>query len=312
MEQQYRQIPPMPEDYGKRIWYLWGPVILKAAIGIGVGMIAMGVLTMMYMMVDQDMAMAVMQNEDEMLKLYDKILEQYIGASAVIEGVAAVITIPIMLFFFHRDRVKEKQMGVIPNRKAPLWKYAAGLLMALALCLGLNNLIAIGNLSKMSEAYEETIGAFYSSPLPVQVIALGILAPVCEELVYRGLLFKRLRERGTYLQAALYSAMVFGFAHMNMVQMLYGVFTGMMLAYLYEKYGSVKAPIAAHIAMNLLSVLGTEYHLLDWLLADKMRVGIVTVVCAFVASTMFLLVQRIEERPDRPDTPGENENLASA
>ena len=154
--------------------------------------------------------------------------------------------------------------------------------------------------------------AFYSAPLIAQVIALGILTPMCEELVYRGLLFKRLRERGTFMQAALYSAVVFGFTHMNMVQMLYGVFTGMMLAYLYEKYGSVKAPVAAHIAMNLLSILGTEYHLLDWLLEDRMRAGIVTVLCAFVASTMFVLVQRIEEKPDVPGTPGENENLASA
>ncbi len=310
MEQQYRQTPPMtPEDYGKRIWYLWGPIILKAAIGIGVSMIAMGVLTMMYMMMNQDLAMTVMQNEEEMLKLYDKILGQYIGAAAVIEGVAAVITIPVMLFFFHRDRVKEKQMGVIPNRKAPLWKYGAGLLMALALCLGLNNLIAIGNLSKVSESYEATIEAFYSAPLAAQVIALGILTPLCEELVYRGLLFRRLRERGTFLQAALYSSVVFGFTHMNLVQMFYGIFTGMMLAYLYEKYGSVKAPVAAHMAMNLLSILGTEYHLLDWLLEDSMRIGIVTVVCAFVASAMFVLVQRIDERPEGPDT---TENLASA
>ena len=264
------------------------------------------------MAADRDMAMTMMQNQDEMLKLYDKVQEQYMRAAASIEGVAAMITIPVMLFFFHRDRVREKQMGVIPNRKAPLWKYAAGLLMALALCLGLNNLIAIGNLSQMSEAYEEAMEAFYSAPLLVQVTALGILTPMCEELVYRGLLFKRLRERGTYMQAALYSAFVFGFAHMNMVQMLYGVFTGMMLAYLYEKYGSVKAPIAAHMAMNLLSILGTEYHLLDWLLKDRMRIGIVTVVCAFVASTMFVLIQRIEEKPDIPGTSGENENLASA
>lgn len=218
MEQQYRQVPPAPpEDYGKRIWYLWGPVVMKVAIGIGVSSIALGVLYMMYIMAaDRDMAMTMMQNQDEMLKLYDKVQEQYMRAAASIEGVAAMITIPVMLFFFHRDRVREKQMGVIPNRKAPLWKYAAGLLMALALCLGLNNLIAIGNLSQMSEAYEEAMEAFYSAPLLVQVTALGILTPMCEELVYRGLLFKRLRERGTYMQAALYSAFVFGFAHMNM------------------------------------------------------------------------------------------------
>lgn len=313
MEQQFGQVPPMtPENYGKRIWHLWGPIVIKWAIAISVSMISSGIFTMMYMVAHQDMSMAAMQSEEQMMNLYDSIMEQFIGFSTAIEGVAAFVTIPVMLVLFHKDRVRERMTGFIPNKKAPLWKYAAGLLMALAMSLGLNNLIIIGNLSDISDSYQATMEAFYASSLPVQIIVLGILMPMSEELVFRGLLFKRLRERGTYLQSALYSALVFGFMHMNLVQMTYGFVLGMMLAYFYEKYGSVKAPIAAHIAMNLLSVFATKFELLDWLIEDHMRIGIVTVACAFVASTMFVLVQRIDERPDVPGTSKENENLASA
>ncbi len=309
MEQQYRQVPPMtPENYGKRIWHLWGPIVIKWAVGVGASMIAMAVLSMVYMMANQEAAMTAMQSEEKMMELTDKIMNQYLGASTLIEGVAALITIPIMLWFFHTDRVKERRNGFIPNRKAPLWKYGAGLLMALAMSLGLNNLIIIGNLSDMSEAYQATMEAFYSSPLAVQVVVLAVLVPVSEELVFRGLLFKRLRERATYMQAALYSAIVFGLMHVNFVQMLYGFILGMMLTYLYEKYGSVKAPIAAHMAMNLLSILATEFNLLDWLMEGRLRIGIVTVACAFVASTMFVLVQRIEEKPVVPGTSEEKDN----
>ncbi len=301
-----------PENYGKRIWHLWGPIVIKWAIAISVSMISSGIFTMMYMVAHQDMSMAAMQSEEQMMNLYDSIMEQFVGFSTAIEGVAAFVTIPVMLVLFHKDRVRERMTGFIPNKKAPLWKYAAGLLMALAMSLGLNNLIIIGNLSDISDSYQATMEAFYASSLPVQIIVLGILMPMSEELVFRGLLFKRLRERGTYLQSALYSALVFGFMHMNLVQMTYGFVLGMMLAYFYEKYGSVKAPIAAHIAMNLLSVFATKFELLDWLIEDHMRIGIVTVACAFVASTMFVLVQRIDERPDVPGTSKENENLASA
>ncbi len=313
MEHQYQQVPPMtPGNYGKRIWHLWGPIVIKWAIAIGISMISSGIFTMMYMMANQDMSMAAMQSEEQMMNLYDKIMEQYLSFAVAIEGVAALVTVPIMLVFFHKDRVRERMTGFVPNKKAPLWKYTAALLMALAMSLGLNNLITIGNLSDMSESYQTTMEAFYSSPLPLQIIVLGILVPVNEELVFRGLLFKRLRERGTYMQAALYSALAFGLMHMNMVQMFYGFVLGMMLAYLYEKYGSVKAPAAAHIAMNLLSVLATEFKLMDWLVEDQMRIGIVTIACAFVASTMFVLIQRIEEKPDIPGDSKENENLASA
>lgn len=313
MEQQNRQVPPIsPENYGKRMWQLWGPILIKWGIGIGVSMIAMGVLTFIYVSIHSDVAMEAMQSEAQMMGLYDKILELYLSFSTLIEGVAAAFSIPVMWYLFHQDRVREKANGVIPNKKAPIWQYAAGILMALALSLALNNLIAIGNLSDVSEAYQETINAFYSASLPVQIICLAILVPISEELVFRGLLFKRLRERAPYMQAALYSAIVFGLMHMNLVQMLYGFVLGMMLAYLYEKYGSVKAPIAAHMAMNLLSVLATKFKLMDWMLEDPMRIGIVTVVCAAVASTMFVLVQRIEEKPDQPGTSEEDENLASA
>ncbi len=105
MEQQYRQVPPMqPESYGKRVWHLWGPILIKWAVGIGVSMIAMGVLSMVYVMADQEAAMIAMQSEEKMMELYDKILNQYLNASTLIEGVAALITIPLMLGFFHSDR----------------------------------------------------------------------------------------------------------------------------------------------------------------------------------------------------------------
>ncbi len=312
MEQQNRQGPPMmQENYGKRIWHLWGPVVIKFAIAMGVGMIAMGVLVMLYTMVDQDAARAAMQSENQMLNWYAKIQEQYFNYAAMIEAVAAIITIPVMWYFFHKDRVREKQMGIIPNKKAPVWQYAAGILMALALSLGLNSLIVIGNMSEMSESYQETMDALYSAPLYIQIISLGILVPICEELVFRGLFFKRLRENSTYIQAAVYSAVVFGFAHGNIVQWLYGLILGMALAYIYEKYGSIKAPIVSHAAMNVLSILATEFKLADWMAESKMRIGVITVACAFVASSMFVLVQRIEEKPDVPGTSDGNENLAS-
>ncbi len=313
MEQWNRQGTPAtpPESYGKRVWHIWGPIVIKWVIGIGVSSIAMGVLTMMYVMADQDAAMTAMQSEDQMMELYGRIMEKYVSFAAMIEAVGAVITIPIMWYFFHKDRVKERQMGMIPNKKAPVWKYGAGILMAAALSLGLNNLIIIGNLSAVSEAYESTMEALYSAPLLVQVISLAILVPISEELVFRGLLFKRLREKGTYIQAAMYSAVVFGLLHGNLVQMLYGFILGMMLSYLCEKYGSVKAPIAAHIAMNLLSVAATEFKLADWMMESKMRIGVITIVCAFIASTMFVFVQRIEEKPDVPGTSEENEGVVA-
>ena len=247
-QQQGNPRPPMPpENYGKRMWQLWGPILIKWGIEFLVSLLAMTALAMAYQLTDPAAFRAAMESQEAMFDLYDRLISSYLEAGTLIQGAASLVIIPVMWIFFHQDRVKERRLGIIPNKKAPVWKYAAVILMALALCLGLNNLINIGNLGASDEVYTETMNTLYSAALPVQIIALGILVPISEELVFRGLLFKRLRERGTFLQAALYSAVVFGLMHMNMVQMLYAFILGMMLAYVCEKYGSVKAPILADV-----------------------------------------------------------------
>ena len=181
------------------------------------------------------------------------------------------------------------------------------IIMALAMSLGLNNLIIIGNLSAIDANYKATMNAMYSAPLVIQIVCLAVLVPICEEYVFRGLFFRRMERESSFVYAMVYSSVVFGILHVNLVQMLYGFALGMMLAYVYEKYGSLKAPVAAHMSMNLLSVLATRYGLYNWMLKDNIRIGIITVVCAAVASTMFVIIQRIEEKPTKKK---ENENLA--
>ena len=68
----------------------------------------------------------------------------------------------------------------------------------------------------------------------MQLLCLGVLVPISEELVFRGMMFKRLREQSGFMHAAIFSSVVFALLHGNMVQMLYAFATGMMLSYVYE------------------------------------------------------------------------------
>lgn len=316
MKQQQRGMSSgMPESYGKRMWHLWGPFLIKIGISYIVSSAFMAIFMALYLVMkngyDTQAMMEIYQNQEAMQEMYDIVMKQAQDYTVVIEGLAALVTIPVMMFLFHRDRVKEKIAGVIPNNKASLWKYIGVVVMAAAMCIGLNNLILLSGLSAGDEAYEEMLTAMYNPPVAVQLVCLGILTPVCEEFVFRGLMFKRIRERSSFVHAALYTAFVFGFIHMYLVQMIYAFVMGLMFAYVYEKYGSVKAPVIAHVTANILSVLGTEGHWFDWMMADPMRMGIITVACAAVASTAFVLIQRIEEKPDIPGKSGESENLAA-
>lgn len=283
---------------GRGFWYIWGSVLIKLGIAYLVYVAAAALLAGVYLIQktggDADAMMQIAQSAAQSNKLYEQISNEMMNWVVYIEGVAALITIPVMLFLFYRDSKTEKEIGITTN-KAPLWKYVGIILMSGAMALGLNNLIFLSNLSAASESYSDTMQTLYGQGFAVQILILGILMPACEELVYRGLVYKRLRYTSPFWAAAIYSSLVFAFTHGNLVQGLYGFLMGMMFCYVYEKYGSVKAPLLAHVTANILSVVGTKYQWFDWLFENPMRVGISTVLCAFVASSIYVLIQRMNE-----------------
>lgn len=316
MEEQNRQTQPVryPEPPGRYLWRLTSPLIVQLGISFVVSMAAGFIFGGLYIMQQYDITAEVMNNAKQMEMIWGKLMEDYGQLSrgmaeemykygAFTQGLTAFFTIPVLWVMFHRDRLRDKLRGFVPNKKAALWKYGAVIVLGASLCVGINNLMIIGNISTVGDEYVTMMEGFYSAPLAVQIVSLVILVPICEELVFRGLIFKRIRETSSYRRAAFHSALIFGLMHMNLVQMFYGFFLGFVFAYLYEKYGSVKAPVLAHITANLVSVTGMYYQWFDWMLEEKLRIGVITVLCAALASTMYVLIQRIEEKPEDSEKP---------
>jgi membrane protease YdiL (CAAX protease family) len=93
----------------------------------------------------------------------------------------------------------------------------------------------------------------WGPPAAVALTMLGtvVLAPVFEELIFRGLLYGTLRVRlGPWL-AALVSAAIFAFAHGYGAAGFVSVFvSGVLWAWAYERTGSLLPSMAAHVANN--------------------------------------------------------------
>lgn len=299
-QEYYQHSPKTPERKPKRRFLrIWGPILLKFLIVYVVSVIFSAIVMGQHFEstigLDTQKISEYMAIEDNFYAVANVILEKSVEYTTILEGIAALITIPILIFMFHKDRVREKIEGIMPVKKAPLWSYIAIVLMSVALCIGINNIFFISNLASLSSGYEQTMEALYNPSLGVQIICLGILIPICEELVFRGLMFKRLREVSGFVISMIYTAIVFSFIHVNLVQTIYAFVMAVVFAFVYEKYGSVKAPIAAHISVNILAVLATHYDTFEWVMADPMRSGIITVVCATIAASMYVFIQRMEE-----------------
>lgn len=107
----------------------------------------------------------------------------------------------------------------------------------------------------------ETLGADENATLAV-TIAAGVLiiagAAISEELFFRGLLFGGIRQRLTLWPAALISGVLFGLPHLPTGDLAVGLqlaVFGAVLAWAYERSGTLWAPITLHALNNTLAFL---------------------------------------------------------
>ena len=86
------------------------------------------------------------------------------------------------------------------------------------------------------------------------ILAIAIIGPVLEELLFRGAITKALLQQYSPTKAILLSALLFGVFHINPAQILPAFLIGILLAWTYYKTGSLIPCIFMHILNNSLSV----------------------------------------------------------
>ena len=77
-----------------------------------------------------------------------------------------------------------------------------------------------------------------------------VLAPVTEEILFRGVFFGGLAVRWGFLPAALSSSLVFGAVHFSLSALFPLFLVGLVLCYLYRRTGSIYPPIIYHALFN--------------------------------------------------------------
>jgi membrane protease YdiL (CAAX protease family) len=85
-------------------------------------------------------------------------------------------------------------------------------------------------------------------------IALVIAAPVLEELLFRGVILRRLLVSGTRLRAVVLSSLLFGAIHLNPWQFLGAFSGGLLLGWIYVRTRSLWLCIAGHALNNACSL----------------------------------------------------------
>lgn len=206
--------------------------------------------------------------------------------------VSYIFLIPIFIRMYRKDRRLDEEEGIPSMKKNVPWKLY-GILAAggMAGCLAGSNMISMSGLIEVSEGYASTAETLYSTGFGVELIALGILAPLTEEMLFRGLVYRRFKETSPMIPAMIWASLVFALLHGNMVQGIYAFIMGIVFCYVYERYGSMKAPILMHMSANILSVVASETSILDFVYQNQMVFYTVTFICCLIVIGAVYMIE---------------------
>lgn len=176
--------------------------------------------------------------------VYDDMLAQ----SGLITLISGVLTL-LVLWFFYRTRGKkltqEIELAPLPTR---------AILPTIFLAFGLS--LFIGAVLNMLP--EDIINAYVEASDSIgdvtaaNIIASVIVAPIAEEVVFRGLVYTRLRRAMPVWVAVLISSLIFGMLHGQIVWIVYATVLGIIMALVFERTGSLHANILLHMVFNII------------------------------------------------------------
>lgn len=233
---QHDSMTPISPALNARPFTLWdgiktGLIVILAQILVTIPISIIGIGGAMAMGIDQEMAMK------------------------YVMGASLALSFPAAVWYILRKRT------LAPTAWEWLPKDYSLLILSILMMLGVS--YAIGGILEYAPGYEEMLKTYESMfegiPPVVLMIAGGFIGPICEEIIFRGIILKEFLQTYSPTKAILYSALIFGIIHFIPLQVISAFFAGLVLGYIYYKTKSLWLPIIIHILNNVLAfALGVE------------------------------------------------------
>lgn len=165
----------------------------------------------------------------------------------------------IWFVFVHRRGLSFAALGYVAPTPAWAMRGCLAGFLALPLAFALYMILrpVLGTQSSIN--LQQYFGGEDFTPIHAATVLLygGFLVPIAEELLFRGLLFRWLRQRLDFWAAACISSAVFGVAHARPDQMVIAGLLGLPMAWLYDKSRSLAPAILMHQTYNSLALMMT-------------------------------------------------------
>lgn len=169
----------------------------------------------------------------------------------------------IIIFYIWYKKVFLKHQITIDNKTAFSVKRVV---LSVLLIIGTSSLITLALFvledlaPSVMESYSRIMnGVGLGSNFLTTLLYACLLGPIAEELMFRAVTQGYLRRAGLNTAAVIIiQAVLFGIAHLNLVQSTYAVLFGLSLGLLRHKYGNIRITCLAHIVFNVFGTFGFD------------------------------------------------------
>ncbi len=221
---------------GRMFWEMFNPALFF--------LLCMFLCTLLVQMIYTSIAL---QNKD-ILGIYQSATQSALAAGIVYYSVT--------IFLKRKTVIYDKFKYGHKSEKLPipfLVLYGAGIY---GVALIADRLIEISGLTNIFSGYDTAVGMTMTGQSPiVMILAVVILGPIAEEIIFRWMIFGRVRFYLGKKRAIIISSLLFALFHGNMIQFIFCTVVGIALAFVYDRTGNIYLCVIAHMAINFTGVI---------------------------------------------------------
>lgn len=187
-----------------------------------------------------------------------------------------------------RERWHIRAIGTKHTPLLIVFGMAAGIVLGVFLTL--ISLLQSDSVQTTMDNYNIYTRELLSGNFMVLLLAIGIIVPIIEEIMFRGIIMNKLSAVFSVRTATIIQSVAFGVYHFNIVQSTYAIVLGFLLTYLFLKYKSLIAPICVHIGINSFAVISSTETVANVIAG----LDIALLIAAFII--FFIVLRWIRQR----------------
>lgn len=193
------------------------------------------------------------------LKIGDEISSSNITnlSFSVLYGIQVILMLGAVWFYaiyWRRSRWRDLGLTYYSLIKTIWYSFLALLLIMLINFTYVILMTRVFKIAPPASKIEELIGNKNVSYIMLLAV-VSVIAPICEEIFFRGFLFQGFKKRWGVLAGIIISSVLFSAAHLDLYNFMPLLAIGWVLAYIFHKTKSLLPVIFLHAAYNLLLIL---------------------------------------------------------